>query len=354
MMREIVNIGFLPLTDAAALIAASDFGFAREEGVKICLHRDVSWANLRDKLMVGHYDAAQMLAPLAVAATLGIGQVRFALRAPFLLNLNGNGITVSSDLFSEMRACGADPLADWRAAAQAVAAVVASRRARGAAPLTFATVHLFSTHTYLLRKFLQAGGLDPDHDVEFVVTPPPSMVDFMTRGLVDGFCVGSPWNSFAVDRGHGVLVALGCEIDAAAPEKVLAMPEAGWLVASDTALALLRALASASAMAADPANHTELALRMARPDRLDCPPDLIRRTLAGQLVLQRDGPQRERPDFLLFSGKNTQGVDLHQPEACIDWLAREMAAAGQFRDLATARPVMQAMFAPDLLLKAGR
>ena len=130
-MSDVVNIGFLPLSDAAALIAASDFGFAQAQGLEIRLHRDVSWANLRDKLMVGHYDAAHMLAPLALAATLGIGQVKCPLRAPFLLNLNGNGITISPRLLAEMAGLGLDPMSDWQAAARAVAAVVKARRAQG-------------------------------------------------------------------------------------------------------------------------------------------------------------------------------------------------------------------------------
>jgi NitT/TauT family transport system ATP-binding protein len=223
-MSAPLNIGFLPLTDAAPLIAAVDFGFAQAEGLAITLHRDVSWANLRDRLMVGQYDAAHMLAPLALAASLGVGQAKCPLRAPFLLNLNGNGITLSKRLLEDFASIGCDPLADWMTAAQGLAALVRARQATGASRLTLATVHLFSAHTYLLRRFLRAGGLDPDRDVELVVAPPPFMVDFMDRGLIDGFCVGSPWNSLAVDRGRGVLVALGSEVLADAPEKVLAMP----------------------------------------------------------------------------------------------------------------------------------
>ena len=347
-MSASLNIGFLPLTDAAPLIAAADFGFAQVEGLTINLHRDVSWANLRDRLMVGHYDAAHMLAPLALAASLGVGQAKCPLRAPFLLNLNGNGITLSKRLLADFAAMGCDPLADWMTAAQGLAALVRARRATGAARLTLATVHLFSAHTYLLRRFLKAGGLDPDRDVELVVAPPPFMVDFMDRGLIDGFCVGSPWNSLAVDRGRGVLVALGCEVLADAPEKVLAMPAQGRLTRDGEGVALLRALTQACAFVADPANRAELTQAMARPDRLDCPAEVIARTLSGRLMLDADGRFRERTDFIRFTGPG-----LHRPDGCAAWMVEQMLEAGQITDRTAAIEAAALVFNPDLATAAA-
>ena len=347
-MSAPLNIGFLPLTDAAPLIAAVDFGFAQAEGLTINLHRDVSWANLRDRLMVGHYDAAHMLAPLALAASLGVGQAKCPLQAPFLLNLNGNGITLSKRLLEDFAALGCDPLADWMTAARGLAAMVRARQATGASRLTLATVHLFSAHTYLLRCFLRAGGLDPDRDVELVVAPPPFMVDFMDRGLIDGFCVGSPWNSLAVDRGRGVLVALGCEVLADAPEKVLAMPAQGRLTRNEEGVALLRALGRACAFVADPANRGDLTQAMARPDRLDCPAEVIARTLSGRLALDQHGAIRERADFIRFTGPG-----LHRPDGCAAGIVEQMIEAGQISDRAGAMAVAEQVFAPDLAVAAG-
>ena len=347
-MGSELNIGFLPLTDAAALIAAADFGFAQSEGVTIRLHRDVSWANLRDKLMVGHYDAAHLLAPLALAATLGVGQAKCPLLAPFLLNLNGNGITASLRLADEMATLGLDPLSDWLSAARAVGAVVRARREQGRDPLTFATVHLFSTHTYLLRHFLKAGDVDPDRDVEIVVAPPSFLVDFMDRGLIDAFCVGSPWNSIAVDSRKGVLLALGCEVLAEAPEKVLAMPEQGRLARDPDGLALLRALAAASDWVGDAAHHHELAAVMARPDRLDCPAALVERTLSGQLVLDATGRRRDHADFIRFAGPG-----LHRPDRYVGWLLDEMVAAGQVQDSEVLRTAASGVFSAKLYAEAG-
>ncbi|OYZ88463.1 MAG: nitrate transporter, partial [Xanthobacter sp. 17-67-6] len=155
-MRRLA-MGFIPLTDAAVLIACAERGFAMAEGIEIDLHREVSWANIRDKVNVGLLDGAHMLGPLAIASSLGLGHVRVPLVVPFALNLNGSALTIAKDVYAEMGETGID-LSTAPAAARALGRVVAQRRAAGREPLIFASVYSFSTHTYLVRNFLKAGG----------------------------------------------------------------------------------------------------------------------------------------------------------------------------------------------------
>ena len=68
-----VRAGFIPLVDAAVLIAAAEFGFAQREGITLELVKDVSWANVRDRLAFRQFDVAHMLSPMPVAAMLGLG-----------------------------------------------------------------------------------------------------------------------------------------------------------------------------------------------------------------------------------------------------------------------------------------
>ena len=178
--------------DAAALIVAVDKGFAAEQGLAVELLREVSWSNVRDKLNIGLFDAAHLLAPLAIASSLGIGHVRVPLFAPFMLGLNGNAITVSPELYGALAAAAIGDLRDPLVSAQALGRVVAERRHRSAEPLTFGMTFPFSTHNYQLRLWLAAGGVDPDDDVRLVVLPPPYMVDSLASHQVDGFCVGAP------------------------------------------------------------------------------------------------------------------------------------------------------------------
>jgi NitT/TauT family transport system ATP-binding protein len=302
-----VTIGYLPLTDAATLIAAADFGFAETEGLRLNLQREVSWATLRDRLAVGHLDAAHMLAPLAVATSLGLGQLRRELKAVFVLNANGNALTVSPALAREIAAVQAGGLDSAQASARALGVLVATRRASGDRPLTFASTFPFSSHTTLLRTFLTQGGIDPDRDVEIVVVPPPYMVDCMDKGLIDGFCVGSPWNSLAVDQGRGVILALGTEIVPEAVEKVLAIPADAGLLRNGTGERLIRALQAAALFVDGPANQSAVARALAA--RFDLSADVIIRTLSGELVIDAVGRRRHAPGFIRFASQSLNRPD---------------------------------------------
>src|SRR5215831_7410463 len=136
--REIrLRIGFIPLCDAAALIVAADKGFAEAEGLGLELVREVSWSNVRDKLNIGLFDAAHLLAPVAIASSLGLGHVKVPIVAAFGLGVNGNAITVSPALHAAIMAELDGDAFDPMATATALARVVAKRKKSGGEPLTF-------------------------------------------------------------------------------------------------------------------------------------------------------------------------------------------------------------------------
>ena len=339
-----VRIGFLPLSDAAVLVAAAEQGFAAAEGIALELVREVSWANVRDKLNIGLFEAAHMLAPLAVASGLGLTQARVPLVVPFALNLNGNAITVSTGLHVAMDEVADGNLAEPAAAARALAAVAASRRRDGRDPLTFGTVFPFSTHTYLLRHWLWMGGLDPDEDIRLRVIPPPHMAESLRGGLLDGFCVGSPWNSVAVEAGVGRIVALGVDIVARAPEKVFALPAGAAEREPDMLDRLVRALDAAGRWCAAPENRSRLARILAEPRYLGLPAETIRRTLNGKLAMALDGPVRRHPDFLVFA---RDGAGRPDPRHAV-WLYAQMVRAGQTTFSPRAAVDAAALYRPDL------
>ena len=121
-------IGFIPLVDAAALIVAVDKGFCATEGLDVTLVREVSWSNVRDKLNIGLFDAAHLLAPVAIASSLGLGHVKVPVVAPFNLALNGNAITVSPGLHAAIMGELSGDRFDPMATALALSRVVAARR----------------------------------------------------------------------------------------------------------------------------------------------------------------------------------------------------------------------------------
>src|ERR1700716_3848610 len=263
-----LRIGFIPLVDAAALIVAVDKGFAAAEGLDVTLVREVSWSNVRDKLNIGLFDAAHLLAPVAIASGLGLGHVKVPIAAPFNLGLNGNAITVSPTLHAAIMAeIQGDPF-DPTATALALSRVVAARRSGGAEPLTFGMTFPFSTHNYQLRFWMAAGGVDPDEDVRLVVLPPPYMVESLANGHVDAFCVGAPWNSVAVDLGVGHILHFVSDILVRAAEKVLAVRQS-WSENNPQVLAaLIRAASRAAEFIEQPENRAEAARMLARPERI--------------------------------------------------------------------------------------
>src|SRR3546814_11820681 len=97
MTASTMRIGYLPLVDAAIPILAHELGFASDAGLKLELIGDQSWATVRDRLIYGHTDAAHLLAPLAIATSLGLGRPPVKLVAPFSLGLNGKAVTLGSE-----------------------------------------------------------------------------------------------------------------------------------------------------------------------------------------------------------------------------------------------------------------
>src|SRR5262245_49435060 len=219
-MAERIVAAFVPIVDCAVLVAAREEGFAAQHGIDLALVKAASWASLRDHLNLGHVDCAHALAPLPVASTLGVGHVQVDCFVPFVLSRGGNAVTVSARLYDEMlEAAGERGLSTPAAAADALAAVVKKR----AVPPTLGMVFPFSNHNFDLRYWLAAAGIHPDRDVRLVAIPPPLMVDSLRAGHVDGFCVGEPWNSLAVEQGLGSIVVKQSQLFPFAVEKVLAL-----------------------------------------------------------------------------------------------------------------------------------
>lgn len=294
---RVIVAGFIPLLDCAPLVVAAEHGFAAEEGLDLTLVRETSWANIRDRIVVGHFDAAHMLGPMAVASTLGIGHLRVPLIAPFSFGLGGNGITVSTALWQQMRSQGAEVGASPATQGAALKKVVMARAATRRDSLTFAMVYPFSSHNYLLRYWLAAVGIHPDRDVRLVVLPPPLLVDAMREGQIDGFCVGEPWNSLAVSVSVGCIVAATAAIWNYSPEKVLAC-RLEWARRSPEQLrGLLRALHRSAQWCSDAANHRELARLLADPRYVGAPADMLLRGLSNELALIPAGDPRRVEGF---------------------------------------------------------
>lgn len=296
-----ISVAFLQLTDAAPLIVAREGGFAAAEGIDLTLLRTTSWATLRDRLLYGQVQAAQMLAPLAVAVTLGLSQQPAALAAPCRLNANGNMLVMSGEFAAALAPDIGQRLDDPLGTAHDFAAAIGLHRRKP----VIGVVHRFSSHALMLRYWLGSAGIDPDRDVVMRVMPPSLMVEAMRAGETDGFIAGEPWGSAAVEAGLAEAVAIGERIWRRGVEKVLAFRE-NWLETNGDAVdRLVRAVTAAARWCDAPENRTALAALLARPDYVDQPASFIERALTGAIVPRAGDAPLALPNFLLFSREAT-------------------------------------------------
>ena len=292
-----LTLGIVPLTDCAVLVAAQEKGFFRRAGLDVTLSAEPSWANVRDKVAVGALDGAQMLATMPLTSTLGLAGTPEPTITAMGLGLNGNAITVSRALHERMVAALPTLAGDPAQAGAALRAVIRSGHQAQRRRLILASVFPTATHTYQLRYWLAAAGIDPVRDVQLVVVPPQRMAAHLQDGLIDGYCVGEPWNSVSVAAGIGQTIVTSYEIWNNHPEKVFGVAES-WAVAHAGAhQALLQALLQAARWADASEHREELAGLVAR--HIDVPLPIVLASLTGRFHYSADR-QVALPDFHVF------------------------------------------------------
>jgi two-component system, oxyanion-binding sensor len=273
-----LRIGYVPLTDAAPLLVAGARGLFARHGVAVTLSAETAWAALRDKLAFGALDGAQLLGPLAIALSAGIGGLRRHLTVSAGLARNGNTFVLSPGLAASIGPSTA-PLAP-----KLFAEALHKRAEEGLPPPTLAVVFPFSSHNYLLRHWLAAGGLDPDADVRLVVVPPPRCARALAEGAIEGFCAGEPWGSAAIAAGAGRFAWASGDVWADHPEKVLAFAEGVAEARPEALLAATAAVIEAALWLDDPANAAEAARLLQARAFPELPLSAIAAALEGRVA----------------------------------------------------------------------
>lgn len=345
MATRDLTIGFLPLVDACLPILAQEHGFAEEEGLNLSFIKDMSWATVLDRLLYGHTDAAHMLAPLAIATTLGLGRPARPLVAPFVLGLNGNGITLAKELADEV--CTGEGFADPKVLGAKLAAKVAETLKTGR-KLRFGVVHRYSSHNYKLRYWLAACGIRPDDDVEIVTVAPPFVADAMANGEIDGACVGEPWNSVCVERDLGVMVLATAQIWRRGVEKVLALREPVLEERREDTEGLIRAMRKAGRHFVDPANLETNARLLASNAYLAANETLVQCAISDRLVLRHGAMPVHFPDFMFQYSEAANFPWVSQAE----WLYSQMVRWDHLEYNSEDARKAAAVFRPDIYRSA--
>lgn len=269
-----LTLGHMPLLDAAPLLWAAHRGYFQEAGLNVRLVREVSWASLRDRLAYGSLDAAQCLAPMPVAATLGADGIGVPLVTGLCLSQGGSAITLSRNIARQLGLQNDMHPID---SARAIAGFIAD-----GGQLRLAHVFAFSMHLYLMREWLSLGGVaDDDPAIQFVVAPPSQMVRLLESGAVHGFCVGEPWNTAAVRGELGFIVSPTRTIWDGGAEKVFGVNRDWAQKNPQTHRALIVALMRSLQDLSTGAHTDELANVLVQGKVLNVPESWVRESLGA-------------------------------------------------------------------------
>ncbi|MEM7382690.1 MAG: CmpA/NrtA family ABC transporter substrate-binding protein [Bacteroidota bacterium] len=359
-----LTFGFIKLTDMAPLAIAKEKGFFEEEGLFVSVEAQSNWKNVLDRVIDGQLDGSHMLAGQPIAAGAGFGR-QAELVTPFSMDLNGNGITVSNDVWSKMKpnvpkAEDGKPLHPIKA--DALKPVISEYKNSGK-PFKMGMVFPVSTHNYEIRYWLAASGIHPgmytsdnvqgqiDAEVLLSVTPPPQMPATLEAGTIYGYCVGEPWNQQAVFKGIGVPVTTNYDIWKNNPEKVFVMTKKFVDDNPNTAVAVTKALIRAGKWLDEPGNRSEAVKILSMPQYVGADEVVLANSMTGTFEFEK-GDKRSMPDFNVFYKYNatypfySDGI----------WFLTQMRRWGQIPETKAAgwySETIKDIYRPDIWKKAA-
>jgi nitrate/nitrite transport system substrate-binding protein len=359
-----LTFGFIKLTDMAPLAIAKEKGFFEDEGLFVSVEAQSNWKNILDRVIDGQLDGSHMLAGQPIAAGAGFGR-QAKLVTPFSMDLNGNGITVSNDVWSKMKSHvpkDKDGKPVHPIKAEALKPVITEYKNSGKA-FKMGMVFPVSTHNYEIRYWLAAAGINPgmytkenvqgqiDADVLLSVTPPPQMPATLEAGTIHGYCVGEPWNQQAVFKGIGVPVVTNYDIWKNNPEKVFVMTQKFIDENPNTAIAVTKALIRAGKWLDEPTNRAEAVKILSMSQYVGAPEAVLANSMTGTFEFEK-GDKRDMPDFNVFYKYNatypfySDGI----------WFLTQMRRWGQIPDAKSSdwyASTIKDIYRPDIWKKAA-
>ncbi|MEC7761866.1 MAG: CmpA/NrtA family ABC transporter substrate-binding protein [Pseudomonadota bacterium] len=364
--KDVLTFGFIKLTDMAPLAVAYEQGFFDDEGLFVTLEAQANWKVLLDGVISGTLDGAHMLAGQPLAATIGYGTEAHII-TPFSMDLNGNGITVSNEVWDMMKPnlpTDDDGLVSHPISASYLKPVIEEFNSQGK-PFNMGMVFPVSTHNYELRYWLAAGGIQPGYyspedvtgqigaEAFLSVTPPPQMPATLEAGTISGYCVGEPWNQQAVFKGIGVPVITDYELWKNNPEKVFGITAEFAEQYPNTTLAVTKALIRAAMWLDenDNANRPEAVEILSRPEYVGADYEVIANSMTGTFEYEK-GDKREVPDFNVFFRYNATYP--YYSDAV--WYLTQMRRWGQIAEAKTDSwydEVARSVYKPEIYMEAA-
>ena len=368
--KDTLKFGFIKLTDCAPIVIAKEKGYFDDEGLSVEVEAQGNWKELLNRVINGDLDGAHMLAGQPIGATVGFGTKADVLTA-YSLDYNGNGITVSNDIWKQMK-----PNVKKDATGKVIHPItadslkpIADEASNNNAKLKMGMVFPVSTHNYEIRYWLAASNISPgfyydpstkqrdiagflNSDVELSVTPPPQMPQTLEAGTICAYCVGEPWNQQAVFKKIGVPVTTNYDIWKNNPEKVFGV-SAEWAKKNpNTWIAVTKALIRAGHwLDASWKNRDEAAKILSQPNYVGAPYKVIKNSMTGTFEFEPGVDVREMKDFNVFFRYNASYP--YYSDAV--WFLTQMVRWGQIteqKEDSWYHTMAKKIYRPDVYMKA--
>ena len=346
-------------------------GYFEDEGLQVDVTAQPNWKQLLDNVINGELDGAHMLSGQPIAATIGFGTKAHIVTA-YTLDLNGNAITVSNDIWKGMQENDPDLDTDnpkHPITADSLKPIVDEAKDSGN-KLPMGMVFPVSTHNYEIRYWLAAAGIHPgmytstdikgmtSGDIELSTTPPPQMPATLESGKNVAYCVGEPWNQQAVAKGIGVPVVTNYDIWKNNPEKVFGVTKKWADENPNTHIAVVKALIRAGKWldetdaSGNLINREEACRILSQKNYVGADFDVLKNSMTGFFYFQKSD-KREMPEFNVFFKDHatypwySDGV----------WFLTQMRRWGQITEAKTAEwyaETAKDVYLPEVYIEAAK
>jgi NitT/TauT family transport system substrate-binding protein len=204
----LIQIGYLPITDASALLVAHEMGFFKKEGIDSApptLMR--GWSPLVEAFSSHRLNLAHLLIPVPIWMRYNN---KFPIKITAWNHTNGSGIIVHKD-------SGINSPKDFGGK-------------------QFAVPFWYSIHNIISQKVMKAAGITPvirpqdaklaPNECNFIVLNPPDMPPALAAKSIDGYCVAEPFNALGELRAGGKMLRMTGDVWKGHPCCVVVMHEA--------------------------------------------------------------------------------------------------------------------------------
>lgn len=335
-----IKLGFIPLTDCAPLVAAKELGLFAKYGVDVELSKEASWANIRDKVLLGELDGAHCLFSMPLSVYTGVGgKAGSEMKIAMVLNNNGQGITLSKDF------CGMVGYKEVGKVASAVKTIKAKKE------VTFAMTFPGGTHDIWLRNWMAASGIN-QKSVGIITIPPPQMVANMRVDNMEGYCVGEPWNGVAAAQNVGFTHIASQDIWQHHPEKALVVNAKFAETEKEDLKKVMKAIMEACKWLDNMGNRKKAAGWLTKPYYVNAPLAVIEARLLGSSDLGCElGVQKYKGDYMTFYNNGVVNTP-HKSHAI--WFMAQYMRFGMLKSAPSYKTIAEKLILDDLFAEVAK